>query len=134
MNDIVARLRLDAGRLTLAALIQEREAAACEIERLRRDIARLGEAKKVTKTTPQRTAPIVERKALQDTAGSNQKPQTFLRISDVCETLAMSCSTIYRRIAEGTFPRPIKISPRSVRWRSEDVDAWRASIESEYTP
>ena len=35
MHDIVARLRRDAGQLTLAQLIQEREAAACEIERLR---------------------------------------------------------------------------------------------------
>lgn len=35
MRDIVARLRRDAGQLTIAELIQEREAAACEIERLR---------------------------------------------------------------------------------------------------
>jgi hypothetical protein len=34
MRDILIRLRADAGQLTLALLIQEREAAACEIERL----------------------------------------------------------------------------------------------------
>jgi hypothetical protein len=32
MHDIVARLRRDTGQLTLAQLIQEREAPACEIE------------------------------------------------------------------------------------------------------
>jgi hypothetical protein len=35
MRDILVRLRRDAGQLTLAELIQERQAAACEIERLR---------------------------------------------------------------------------------------------------
>jgi hypothetical protein len=35
MRDILVRLRSVAGQLTLATLIQEREAAACEIERLR---------------------------------------------------------------------------------------------------
>ena len=35
MRDILVRLRADAGQLTLATLIREREAAACEIERLR---------------------------------------------------------------------------------------------------
>jgi prophage regulatory protein len=130
MNDIVARLRMDAGRLTLAALIQEREAAACEIERLLREIARLGEISKVNRTISQTAAQIVERKA-QDTTGSDLKNRTFLRLRDVCASLAMSHSTIYRRIAEGTFPAPVRISERSVRWRREDVDAWRTAIEVE---
>jgi hypothetical protein len=34
MRDIVARLRRDGGQLTIAELLQEREAAACEIERV----------------------------------------------------------------------------------------------------
>jgi len=38
MRDILVRLREDAGQLTLAILFQEREAAACEIERLRRQL------------------------------------------------------------------------------------------------
>src|ERR1700675_1935535 len=32
MRDILVRLRTDAGQLTIAELIQEREGAACEIE------------------------------------------------------------------------------------------------------
>lgn len=39
--DILARLRIDAGQLTLAALIQERALAANEIEKLRARIAEL---------------------------------------------------------------------------------------------
>jgi hypothetical protein len=38
MLDILTRLRTDAGQLTIAALIQEREAAAVEIERLRKQL------------------------------------------------------------------------------------------------
>ena len=130
MNDIVARLRMEAGRLTLAALIQEREAAACEIERLQREIARLGEASRVSRTTPQPTARIVERKGQDTIVGSDLKSRTFLRLADVRATLAISRSTIYKRIAEGTFPAPIKISERSVRWRSEDIEAWLSAIDS----
>ena len=44
MRDILIRLREDAGQLTLAVLIQEREAAAWEIERLRGQLRQRGAA------------------------------------------------------------------------------------------
>ena len=40
MRDILLRLRTDAGRFILAVLIQEREAAASEIEQLREQLQR----------------------------------------------------------------------------------------------
>jgi prophage regulatory protein len=48
----------------------------------------------------------------------------FLRRSDVEQLTGLSRSTIYRFIQAGTFPRPISIGGRSVRWRSSDVTAW----------
>jgi hypothetical protein len=41
-NDILDRLRIDPGQRTLGQLLQDREAAAHEIGRLRSEIERLG--------------------------------------------------------------------------------------------
>lgn len=36
----------------------------------------------------------------------------------------LSCTEIYRRMAQGTFPKQYKIGVRAVAWRSDQVDAW----------
>jgi len=36
----------------------------------------------------------------------------------------LSRSSIYARVAAGTFPRPIAIGPRAVAWPSDAIDAW----------
>ena len=36
----------------------------------------------------------------------------------------MSRSTIYKMMQNGDFPRPVKIGPAAVRWRSSDIRAW----------
>lgn len=48
-----------------------------------------------------------------------------LRISDVKARTGQSRSTIYHRIAEGTFPKQIPLGgPRSVGWLESEVVAW----------
>lgn len=37
---------------------------------------------------------------------------------------AMSKHMIYRQMKKGTFPAPVKIGERAVRWLEEEVDAW----------
>ena len=39
----------------------------------------------------------------------------------------LSPSTIYRLMREESFPEPIKIGPRAVRWRREEIEDWLAS-------
>jgi prophage regulatory protein len=123
MRDVLVRLRVDAGQLTLASLIQEREAAAHEIERLRRQVAStasVGAAPPSRQPKRTRATPIersVELRTLH--------PITLLRLSDVCSLVRISRSTIYLRISDGSFPAPVRVGKRSVRWRGEDVDAWR---------
>ncbi|MDP2242169.1 MAG: AlpA family phage regulatory protein [Burkholderiales bacterium] len=46
-------------------------------------------------------------------------------MSEVCEVLGLSRSTIYKLISEGRFPKPVQIGARAVRWRVEQVEAWR---------
>lgn len=39
----------------------------------------------------------------------------------------LSRSTLYKKMREGTFPVPLKISERAVRWRESEI---RAYVES----
>ncbi|WP_438820013.1 helix-turn-helix transcriptional regulator [Burkholderia lata] len=34
----------------------------------------------------------------------------------------MKRSTIYQRIQDGTFPRPIRLGERAVGWRASDIE------------
>ena len=49
---------------------------------------------------------------------------TLLRRRDVEEMVSISKSEIYRRIANGTFPKPIRLAPNMVRWQMKDVVTW----------
>ena len=52
--------------------------------------------------------------------------QTILRLPDVKARTGLSRSTIYLKIAEGTFPEPISLGARSVGWVESEVAAWIA--------
>lgn len=55
------------------------------------------------------------------------EPFTLERLSSVKERTGKSRTTIYRDIAAGTFPRPLKIGARASAWDSREVDAWIAA-------
>jgi prophage regulatory protein len=47
------------------------------------------------------------------------------------ETLVgLSRSTLYAMMAEGTFPKPVRLGRRAVGWRASDVNAWLAARET----
>jgi prophage regulatory protein len=48
----------------------------------------------------------------------------LLRLPQVKATTGLSKSTIYARIAEGTFPKQIPIGPRLVVWVESDIQNW----------
>lgn len=50
--------------------------------------------------------------------------QRFLRLPSVKAATGLSKSTIYARIAEGTFPKQISIGPRLVVWIESDIQNW----------
>lgn len=49
---------------------------------------------------------------------------TILRLPDVERRIGLSSSTIYAMMADGRFPRPIRIGKRAVGWPSDVVDDW----------
>jgi len=36
--------------------------------------------------------------------------------------------TIYRRMAEGAFPAPVRLGPRAVAWRESDIVKWQQTL------
>jgi prophage regulatory protein len=49
---------------------------------------------------------------------------TLMKIGQVSKFLGISISGVYLKIANGTFPQPLKLSPKVSRWKSTDVAAW----------
>jgi len=50
----------------------------------------------------------------------------LLRRQEVEVIVGFARSAIHRRVAAGTFPRPIKLGRFCVRWRREDIEEWLA--------
>ena len=48
----------------------------------------------------------------------------LLRRKEVLRLTSLSQSSLYRLINESRFPLPVRISPRCVAWRSEEVEDW----------
>lgn len=49
---------------------------------------------------------------------------TILKLHQVVATTAIPRSSLYKMIANGTFPEPIQLSQRSVGWLSSEVQNW----------
>jgi prophage regulatory protein len=54
-------------------------------------------------------------------------PSSILRIKTVMQRTGLTRPTLYRKIAEGTFPKQIRISTHCIGWRESAVDAWLRS-------
>ena len=52
-----------------------------------------------------------------------QAPQIVKR-PEVEAATGLSRSSIYRLVATGAFPAPLKLSSRSVGWRADELAAW----------
>ena len=48
----------------------------------------------------------------------------LMRRDEVEERTGLARTTIYRKMRAGTFPLPLKISERAVRWRASDIDQY----------
>jgi prophage regulatory protein len=73
------------------------------------------------------------RRLLSETYTMTPKPSTSApgslaleRLSHVRSRTGLSRSEIYRRIALGEFPAPVKLGPRISAWHTAEIDAWIA--------
>lgn len=54
----------------------------------------------------------------------------LLRIADVSSKTTLAKSTIWLKMAEGSFPKPTKLSPAINVWKESDIDEW---IENKFS-
>lgn len=53
-------------------------------------------------------------------------PSKFLTFKQVSDRVNLTRSPLYRRIREGSFPKPVKLGAMS-RWVESEIDAWMSS-------
>jgi prophage regulatory protein len=52
-----------------------------------------------------------------------------IRLPELIELTGLSTATVYRLVAQGQFPRPIRLTKSTVGWRASEVEAWIESRE-----
>ena len=52
------------------------------------------------------------------------RPIRFLRLPEVQARTGLSRPTIYVRLAEGRFPRPVSLGGRAVGWIESEIEEW----------
>ena len=53
-------------------------------------------------------------------------PRKILRLPVVLDRTGLSRSTVYLRVTEGRFPRPVSLGARDVGWIETEVEEWIA--------
>lgn len=51
----------------------------------------------------------------------------YLRLPEVRQMTGLSTSTIYRLEQDGAFPGRVRLGPRAVAWREDELAEWMAS-------
>lgn len=51
-------------------------------------------------------------------------PERIIRLQTVLARTGLSRSTLYRKIADGTFPEQVKISVHGAGWHESAVNRW----------
>ncbi len=49
---------------------------------------------------------------------------TILRLPTVKNRTGLSRSTIYLRVSQGTFPKPVNLGARAVGWVEAEIQRW----------
>jgi len=50
------------------------------------------------------------------------------RVKTLSQKLDMGVSTIWKKVKNGTFPKPVSLGERFTAWRSEDVQEWMDNL------
>ena len=61
-------------------------------------------------------------------------PDALLKVQTVCAVVGMSTSSIFRKLAAGQFPAPVRLGTRCTRWKAGDVRAWLAAQGPQAAP
>jgi prophage regulatory protein len=48
----------------------------------------------------------------------------FIKLPTVMDLTGYRRTSIFDKVAEGSFPAPVKLGPRAVAWVSEEIESW----------
>ena len=54
----------------------------------------------------------------------------LLTVDDLVSSLRITRQTLAAWVGHGTFPAPLRIGPRSVRWRRDAIERWLRAVEA----
>lgn len=54
----------------------------------------------------------------------NPKPPRLIRAAEVYGRTALSRASIWRRVRDGSFPKPVTLGYNRIAWVESDIDAW----------
>lgn len=57
---------------------------------------------------------------------TNQQTPRLIRLPEVRRISSLSTTEIYRRLADGRFPKQIRLGAKSVAWLESDIHQWIA--------
>lgn len=64
-----------------------------------------------------------------DIKKSTQLPsEGFVRIRAVLQMFPYSRTSLWRKVRDGTFPKPHKLGPKTVAWDIEELREWKRRI------
>ncbi|KAB8042538.1 helix-turn-helix transcriptional regulator [Janthinobacterium aquaticum] len=55
----------------------------------------------------------------------------FMRMPAVIEATGKARQTIYDNMKAGTFPKAVRIGPRSIAWDADEIAAWQKKVRDE---
>lgn len=55
---------------------------------------------------------------------SSLPTEALIRLPDVLDLVGLCRASVYAKVAEGSFPAPIKLTSRASGWRLGDIHAW----------
>ena len=59
--------------------------------------------------------------------------ERLLRLPEVEGLVGLRKSKLYDLVKQGQFPAPVKLGPRSVRWRASAILKWIAGLKTDPT-
>lgn len=95
------------------------------IEMLRDHAGRINRTRDVERARMQKLA-VAESSPRDASNRSMMSANHILRRNDLRPATGLSPSTIYKMIALGEFPPPVKLGLKAVGWLKSDVDVWLA--------
>ena len=55
----------------------------------------------------------------------------YVRVSQLTKLIPISKASVWRKVKEGSFPKPVKLGERITAWHMNDIEAWLAARHEE---